>query len=248
MSAAATRYSTRCDFADPGMTRSAHGAVLDAPGRVGRRPEARDQPRIGVHRRSDHGEQFGHQRLLPADEPAHGVGHAHAAPPHRRTRALPSTQSFKRDMQMARLARPVARPFGHEGRHQAATLREDLGEGLEQRALSAARRASSTPIAASSTPGPVSVCRPSISKSIRRAASSKLVIELGMHAGAKHRIAEEAGREVFQIAIAFFSRTECGVSSNRKNSNSAAAETAKPISAALASTRRSTPRGQTASA
>ena len=63
---------------------------------------------------------------------------------------------------------------------------------LNSAALSAARSASSTRIAASSTPGPVSVCRPSISKSILRREFEQLVVEIRVHAGAQHRIAEEA--------------------------------------------------------
>ena len=103
---------------------------------------------------------------------------------------------------MAGLARPVARPFRHEGRHPAAALREDLGERLEQRRLVGRASASSTVIAASSTPGPVSVCRPSSSMSIARAGVEQLVIEFRVHRRAQHRIAEEARRDVLEVAIA----------------------------------------------
>ena len=42
---------------------------------------------------------------------------------------------LQRDVDVAALARPVVRPLGHEGRHQAAALRQHLDEGLEQRGL-----------------------------------------------------------------------------------------------------------------
>src|SRR4029078_13092718 len=52
------------------------GAIFDAPGGVGRSPETRDQSRITVHGRRDHGEKFRQERLLASDEMTHGVGHA----------------------------------------------------------------------------------------------------------------------------------------------------------------------------
>ena len=74
MSAAAIRYSTRWRLLRARDDPQRAGAVLDAPGRIRRRPEAGDQPRVGIHRAGDHRQQLRHQRLLPADEPAHGVG------------------------------------------------------------------------------------------------------------------------------------------------------------------------------
>src|SRR6202020_2379568 len=50
-------------------------AVLDAPTRIRRRPEAWNEPRIGIDGAGDHREQFRHQPLLPAKIPAHLVRH-----------------------------------------------------------------------------------------------------------------------------------------------------------------------------
>ena len=108
------------------------GAVLVSPGRVGRRPEARDQARVGVHRAGDHRQQFGHQSLLSADPPAHDVGDAMLLRGVVKDRLAAFGQ---RAVNVARLARPVARPFRHEGRHPTAALRQDLRHRLEQRRL-----------------------------------------------------------------------------------------------------------------
>ena len=163
-SAAAIRYSTRVDLAEPGMTRSARGAVLDAPARHGRRPEARDQPAVGVHGGRHHGQKLGHQRLLAADELAHGRAHAvrRLLVVEGRLAVLP-----QRHVHVAAAARPVLRPLGHEGGEPVALLRQHLGEELEQRgAVGGGAAPSLTLSAASSTPAPVSVCRPSMPMSM----------------------------------------------------------------------------------
>ena len=112
------------------MTRSAQVRFSTPQVAVGRRPEAGDQARIAVHRLGDHAQQLGHQRLLAGDEMLHGLAHA--------VRALGVVEgrlavlALERDVDMAALARIVVRPFGHEGRHQAAALGQHLHEGLEQ--------------------------------------------------------------------------------------------------------------------
>ena len=58
----------------------------------------------------------------------------------------------------------------------------------------------------------------------------QLAVEVGMNRGAQHRIAEKAGRDGSAGCGSPSRARECGVSSNRKNSYSAAALTAKPIS------------------
>ena len=66
-----SRYSTRCDLALPGITRSAH-VRFSTPqvASVGaQKPGIRR--RVGVDRRRDHRQQLRHQPLLAADEPAH---------------------------------------------------------------------------------------------------------------------------------------------------------------------------------
>ena len=67
---------------------------------------------------------------MPADEPSHFIAdivglvliEEHS----------PALVMAKADVNMAALARPVRRPFRHEGRHPAVALRQHLCEGLEQ--------------------------------------------------------------------------------------------------------------------
>ncbi len=106
-------------------------AVLDPPGRRGRCPITRDEARVAVHGARNHGEELGHQRLLAADEPAHGVRHL------MRLRDVVEHAlaggGAQRNVQMAALTRNVLGPLGHERRHQTVALREHLGIGLEER-------------------------------------------------------------------------------------------------------------------
>ena len=112
-----SRYSTRCARRAAGNGAQRRRAVLDAPGGAGRRPEARDQPRIGVHGRGHHGEQLGHQLLLPADEVAHRRRSCRARPSASWKTGRPALV-LERQVDVAALARPVVRPLRHEGRHQ----------------------------------------------------------------------------------------------------------------------------------
>ena len=178
------------------------GAVLDAPGRVGRRPEAGDQARIGVDRAAHHAEQLRHQRLLAADEPALLVAHV--------VRLLGVVEhrlavlALEADVDVAALAGPVVGPLGHEGRHQAAALRQHFHEGLEQGgAVGALERLVEGEGGLENARAGLGV------QALDRhahlfAGVEDLVIELGPDRAAYHRIAEIAGRHRRQVAEALF--------------------------------------------
>ena len=67
---------------------------------------------------------FGHQLLLAADKPAHGVGHGirlSRIMEYRRRCSI-----LQGDVQVTGLAWIIRRPLGHEGGHQPLLLRQHL--------------------------------------------------------------------------------------------------------------------------
>ena len=175
------------------------GAVLVAPGRIGRRPESRDQPRVGIHRARDHRQQFGHQRLLAADPPAHDVGDAMILGGVMKDRLAALGQ---RAVNVARLARPVARPFRHEGRHPSAALRQNFRHRLEQRRLvGSGKRVVHLDGGFEHAGAGFGV--KALELHVHRAAGvEQFVIELGVNRRPQHRIAVESRRDVPEVAIA----------------------------------------------
>ena len=112
---------------------------------------------------------------------------------------------------------------------------------------SAASSASQYWMAASSTPGPVSVCRPSSGMRMPGAHAHELVIELRMHARAQHGVAEEARRQGCEVAKALFAhRLRRFLEHEEFEFGGGVHRVAQVVG--LASTRRSVARGHTASA
>src|SRR6185437_9956751 len=175
------------------------GAVLDAPGRDGRRPEAGDQPAIGIHRRGDHAQQLGHQRLLAADELAEGPAHAvrRLVVEEHRLAVLP-----QRHVHVAAAAGPVLRPLGHEGGEPVALLRQHLGEELEQGGAVGRLQPLGDPQRRLEHTG-ASLGVHALDAHVHGLAHGQQVaVPVAQHRVAQHRIAEEAGRYGLQILVA----------------------------------------------
>ena len=119
-------------------------------------------------------------------------------------RALAGLDVAKRRVQMAGLAGPVARPLGHESRHPAALLREDLGEGLEQGRLVGRPQRIVDPDRGFEHAG-AGLRVQALDLEIHLVTEfEQLMIEIRMHAGAQNRIAEEARRDRLEITEALF--------------------------------------------
>src|SRR6185437_8227263 len=108
----------------------ARGAVVDAPGRLHRRPEAVDEPLVAVDRRPEHRREFNERRELPCEVALEQIAHS--------VTALGIVKEVllsvrKRLMAVARASRILRAPFRHEARHDAEACADLLRAGLEQR-------------------------------------------------------------------------------------------------------------------
>jgi hypothetical protein len=109
---------------------------------------------------------------------------------------------LQRDMQMAGLAGPVLRPFGHEGGHPAAPLRQDLGHCLEQgRPVCRLQRAGMDDGCLQHAGACLGVQALDGNAHVF-AELQKVSVELGMDTGAQHRVAEKARRDALQVTVA----------------------------------------------
>ena len=171
------------------------GAVLDAPGGVGRRPEAGDQARVGVHRAGHHREQLRHQRLLAADEPAHGRRTCCAAPSASWKAPLPVLMSRSEMWRWPDWPGQSRDHLAMKVAIQPRRLREDLGEGLEQgRLVGGLQRVVDADRGFEHAGAGLGV--QALDLEIHRVREvEKVVVEIRVHRGAQHRIAEEARRD-----------------------------------------------------
>ena len=176
-------------------------AVLDSPGRRGRRPVARHQARVAVHGAGDHREQLRHQRLLAADEPAHGIRHVvrlRGIVEYARRRRLCASRGAGgrsgRERLLDHLAMKVAiRPW-----RCASTFVKVLNSAARSAASRASQYVERGLEHAGSGLGVQSLDR----EAHGLAEIEQLVIQRRMHGTAQHRIAESAGRHGLELPIA----------------------------------------------
>ena len=100
-------------------------------------------------------------------------------------------------------------------------LRQDFGEGLEQCGAIGAFQRIGMNDRRFQHAGPGLGVQPFKRHPHLLAEIEQRFMEFGLHRGSQQRVSEKARRDVLQVAKVF-SRTECGVSSNRKNSYSQA--------------------------
>ncbi len=107
-------------------------------------------------------------------------------------------------MDMARLARPVGRPARHEGRHQAALLRHDLGKGLEQHGLVGGGEGTIDLDRGFEHARPRFLVQAFQGHVHLDAAVEDVAVEVAVDRGAQHGIAEEARLDRLEVAVVLF--------------------------------------------
>ena len=115
-----------------GEDAKARGPVVDAPGRLDRRPEAVDEALVAVDRRPEH-----RRELHQAGDLAGDVALEQRAHPARRVRVVEevglAVLAFLQALvDVAAAARVLRVPLGHEARHDPEARADLLGAGLEQ--------------------------------------------------------------------------------------------------------------------
>ncbi len=126
---------------------------------------------------------------------------AHAVGLFRIVEQRPALLVGERDVDMPAGARPLGRPLGHEGRHQAAPLQGDLDEGLEQGGLVGGVQSLGLFDGGFEDAGAGFLVQGFQAEVHPLAGLQNIAIDVGVGRIAQDRIAEMAGREIPSILL-----------------------------------------------